>query len=152
MHKTVAHSLRVAVNRLIGENQARYGIDIEFCEDLGTGELLPELLSAIMSIIQELLLNACRHSKSKRVLLGLAQDDGYLCVQVEDWGVGFDPENAELHQRRLKGIRDLVGWLHGTVEIDSHCGVGTCVMVEVPLSQETEPIDLISVRRPMWRS
>jgi len=89
--------------------------------------------------VQELLLNACRHSKSKNVLVGLAQDDECLCVQVQDWGVGFDSESNQPHQRGLKAVRSLVARLGGTVEIYSQCGKGTCVMVELPLFRDIKP-------------
>jgi signal transduction histidine kinase len=112
------------------------------CDDLTTGELPPELQPAVLSIVQELLLNACRHSGSKTVLLGLARDDRYLCVQVQDWGIGFDSRSDQPHKRGLKAIRDLAEWLGGTVDIDSERGKGTCVIVEVPLSRETGPNSL----------
>ena len=128
--------LRAAVTCLVADCQTDAGPEIEFYDDLTMGELGPELQPALLSIVRELLLNACRHSHSRSVLLGLAQDDGYLCVQVQDWGVGFDPADVSPNKRGLKGIRDLVGWLGGTMEIGSQCGSGTCVVVEIPLSQE----------------
>lgn len=140
--------LRAAVNHLIAASQACDGPEIEFWDDLATDDLSPELRQAVLSIVQELLLNACRHSKSKNVLLGMAQDDGCLCVQVQDWGIGFDPEPDQPHIRGLKGIRDLIGWLGGTLDIDSHRGKGTCVIVEVPLSKETDPCEPGTSPRP----
>ena len=145
-----ASSLRAAVNRLIAVNRECDGPEIEFWDDLTitNGELRPELQPAVSSIVQELLLNACRHSKSKRVLLGLSDDDGYLSLQVQDWGIGFDYENAQPQKRGLKGLRDLVAWLGGTLEIDSERGKGTCVIVEVPLSREVGPDSLSTGPRP----
>lgn len=55
--------------------QARDGVEIDFWDDLAD-ELSPEVQPAVLSIVQELLRNACRHSKSRKVLLSLAQDDG----------------------------------------------------------------------------
>lgn len=136
-------SLRAAVHRLIAANRECDGPEIEFWDDLTitNGELRPELQPAMLSIVQELLLNACRHSKSKRVLLGLSDDDGYLSLQVQDWGIGFDYENAQPQKRGLKGLRDLVAWLGGTLEIDSERGKGTCIVVEIPLLPETKRSD-----------
>jgi carbon storage regulator CsrA len=143
-----ASSLRAAVNRLIAERQACDGPEIEFWDDLAVGELQPELQRAVLSIVQELLLNACRHSESKNVLLGLAQDDGCLCVQVQDWGIGFDPQPDPPHGQGLKKLRDLIGWLGGTLDIDSHRGKGTCLIVEVPLSRETDLSDRATAPKP----
>jgi carbon storage regulator CsrA len=137
--KPNATGLRAAVSRLIADSQACDGPDIEFCDDLAIAELRPELQSAVCCIVEELLLNACRHSKSKNVLLGLAQDDERVCIQVQDWGIGFDPEMVQPHTLGLQGIRQLARRLGGTVDIDSRPGAGTCIVVEVPLLQETEP-------------
>jgi hypothetical protein len=144
-----APGLRAAVDRLIAASQACEGPEIELWDDLVVDEELPPgLQSAMLSIVQELLLNACRHSKSKRVLLGLAQDDGCVCVQVQDWGIGFDSESEQPHKRGLKGVRDLVGWLGGTIDIDSQRGKGACIVVEVPLPRETGPITPTTDPRP----
>lgn len=129
--------LRAAVNRLIATRQAFGGPEIEFCDDLTGRDLWPEVRSAVVSIVQELLLNACIHSQSENVLLGLSHDDGCLCVQVQDWGIGFDPQSVRGQEPGFKRIRDLVKWLGGIVEIDSQQGKGTCVNVEVPLSRKT---------------
>ena len=92
-------------------------------------------------VVLELMMNACRHSGSKTVLVGLAQDDEQVCIQVQDWGVGFDPASTEPGKRGLKQVRDLVRWLGGAVEIDSLRGAGTCVIVEIPLSRETAALN-----------
>ena len=55
-------------------------------------------------------------------------------VQVQDWGVGFEPEKVEPQRLGLQGVRQTVERLGGTVEIDSRPGMGTCIFVEVPLS------------------
>ncbi len=129
--------LRDAVHRLIAASPACNGPEIEFCDDLADCELPPELQTAMSSIARELLLNAMCHSRSKKALVGIGQGDGRLFVQVQDWGVGFDPRSVLPERRGLKWIQDLVRWLGGTIEIDSRLGAGTCVIVEVPLSQET---------------
>ena len=125
-----------------------YGLEIEFCDDLDGDEFRPVLHLAAVSIVRELLSNACRHSKSKNVLLGITEDDGCLYVQVQDWGVGFDPASPAPHKRGLKGIHDLAVWLGGSVRIDSQNGAGTCVTVEVPLSREARSSESAHRRSP----
>ena len=141
-----ATGLGVAVDRLISDSQARGGPAIEFCNDLvAIDDLRPELQHALFLIVQELLLNACHHSKSQNVLLGLGQDDECVCVQVQDWGIGFDPEDIPPNrlglQRGLQAVQQLAGRLGGTVDIESRPRAGTCIVVEIPFLQETEPSD-----------
>ncbi|MGO9112007.1 MAG: sensor histidine kinase [Thermoguttaceae bacterium] len=87
------------------------------------------------SVVRELMLNAICHSRSKKALVGIGQGDNCLFLQVQDWGAGLDPDNVPPDKGGLKGIRDLVRRLGGTIDIDSRNGLGTCVIVEVPLSQ-----------------
>ena len=69
----------------------------------------------MLFIVRELMLNAMCHSRSKKALVGVGQDDGCLFVQVQDWGIGFDPRSVPLNRRGLEGIRDLVRWLAGNI-------------------------------------
>jgi signal transduction histidine kinase len=136
--------LMAAIDRLIADNRACGGAEIEFFGDLASGELRPEIQTVVFPIVQELLLNACRHSKSKNVSVGLAQDDERVCIQVQDWGIGFDSQMVQPQrccQAGLNGIRQVAQWLGGTVDVDSRPGAGTCIVVEIPLVQETGPRD-----------
>ena len=142
-----ATGLRDAVQRLIAASRVCDGPEIEFCDDLAAGELRPMHQLAVLFIVRELLLNAMHHSRSKRALVGIAQDDGCFFVQVQDWGVGFDPASVPLDLCGLEGIQDLVRGLGGTVEIDSQLGAGTCVIVEVPLAQESETMHSVCRKR-----
>ena len=143
-----ATNVVAALDRLIADCRAGGGPEIEFYDDVPIDELPLELQTALFPIVQELLLNACRHSKSKNVLVGLAQDDARVCIQVQDWGVGFDPEMVQPNERGLKAIRQLVQWRGGTVNVDSRLGAGTCIVVEIPLIQETEANDPTNEHKP----
>jgi len=141
-------NIAAAIGRLIADSQAEDGPEIEFYGDVPIDELSSELQTAVFSIVQELLLNACRHSKSRNVLVGLAQDDERVCIQVQDWGIGFDAEMIQPHKRGLKEIQQVARWLGGTVDIDNRPGAGTCILVEIPLSQDNPPNDPTCEQRP----
>lgn len=144
----VTTSIAAAIDRMIADIQAGDGPEIEFYDDVPIDELPPELQTVVFPIVQELLLNACRHSKSKNMLVGLGQDEGHICIQVQDWGIGFDPERVQLRERGLKALRQLVQWQGGTVDVDSRPGAGTCIIVEIPFLPEPKPSDQMGDRRP----
>ena len=50
--------------------------------------------NTVFRIVQEGLANACRHSKSDRVRVEIAQDDQRLRLEIRDWGIGFDPNEV----------------------------------------------------------
>ena len=143
-----ATSIVAAIERLIADNRAGGGAEIEFYDDVPIDELPWELQAVVFPIVQELLLNACRHSKSKNVLVGLGQDGDRVSIQVQDWGVGFAPEMVQPRKRGLKGIYQLAQWRGGTVNVDSRPGAGTFIVVELPLLQETEPSDSTCEPKP----
>ena len=136
-----------ALNRLIRDSRAGGGPEIEFHDDIPIDELPWELQVIIFTIVQELLWNACRHSKSKRVLVGIGRDDNGVYIQVQDWGIGFVPRIVQPHKCGLNGIRQLVRWQGGTVNVDSRPGGGTCILVELSPLRETEPSDQTGVGR-----
>ena len=130
-----ATNIVAAIDRLIADRRAGGGPNIEFYDDVSLDELPSEMQAMIFAIVQELVLNACRHSKSENVLVGLGQDEDRICIQVQDWGVGFVPEMVRRYERGLKAIRQLVQWRGGLVSVDSRPGAGACIVVELPCPQ-----------------
>jgi signal transduction histidine kinase len=131
-----AGDLPQAIECLIEQCEAAGGPDIELCCDIQPDQVPPRLELAAFRIIQESLSNACRHSQSKGILVGLTQDGDSLCIQVQDWGVGFKPDDIATGHYGLEGIRRRVKLLHGIVTIHSDPGEGgTLITVELPLKE-----------------
>ena len=89
--------------------------------------------NAIYRIVQEGLANACKHGKSERVRVALVQQGSGLRVEVQDWGVGFDPSRIGEQCFGLEGIRERVRLLGGQSTIESAPGKGARIAVELPL-------------------
>jgi signal transduction histidine kinase len=67
--------------------------------------------------------------------MDVTTDDGTLTLMVRDDGVGgADPGGGS----GLVGLRDRVEALSGTITIDSSAGVGTCVVVTLPVATEPD--------------
>lgn len=101
--------------------------------------LPPASAAALYRVAQEALRNAVRHAQARQVDIILEQDQpGRLRLDVVDDGVGFDLAVAE--ERRpgmgLFAMRERVGLVDGTMDIDSIPGAGTRVSARVPLNQE----------------
>jgi two-component system, NarL family, sensor histidine kinase DegS len=131
-----------SIENMIAEMQSTNGPEIEFCHD-GDFELLSESWQmTIFRIVQECLTNACRHSHSRHILIGLVHDQDCITIQVQDWGGGFDSTEAKCKGYGLRSIRHSVESLGGTILVDTYPGKGTCIMAEIHLSgHATPPVD-----------
>ena len=122
-----------AVENLACESHAREGVDIQYAHDVQFDRLPPPLETAIFRIVQEGLTNACRHSKSRKIRIGLFQQGGRVRVEVEDWGIGFDPRRVARDRFGLDGIRERARLFGGGATIDSAPDQGTRITAELPL-------------------
>jgi signal transduction histidine kinase len=122
-----------AIERVISEKAAICDCKIEF-RHKGDFDRLPSYWQvAILRITQECLGNACRHSQSERILVELVHDDDRISVLVQDWGIGFDVDEARTHGHGLNSILCRAESLGGTAVFNSRPGEGARVVAELPL-------------------
>ena len=110
-------------------NLKHHGLDRRFSGEIETTSF---------RIIQEALTNVARHSQVKHVDLRLWVEDSNLNIQVQDNGAGFDPEEI-LHNSTsigLLGMQERAALCGGSLEIEAQPGIGTCIMIEIPLLDE----------------
>jgi ligand-binding sensor domain-containing protein/signal transduction histidine kinase len=89
-----------------------------------------EVEQALYRITQEALANVARHSHARRVDLALVYNGDSVQLSVADDGCGFDIDTK--HGMGLRSIRERVGSIRGTVQIQSAPGHGTRLLVQVP--------------------
>lgn len=138
-----ALGLRVAVKQIIREFSANTGIPVE--TDLALLERIAPSKAQVclFRILQEALTNITKHARASRVAVTAGQNDGNLCICIQDNGVGFDPRD----QHFAKGAHGNMGlsamalrcrMIGGRLSIDSETGRGTRLTVSLPDSP-TEP-------------
>jgi signal transduction histidine kinase len=90
----------------------------------------------VLRIAQEALQNALRHANARHVVLRLSAENGRLLLEVEDDGVGFEPDAPGLRSRRLglTSMEERSRRLGGRLEIHSAQGAGTTVRLEVEVA------------------
>jgi len=126
-----------AVEYLISEHRRDGGPEIEFSHRIGAARLAPPLEIAVFRIVQESLNNACRYSHAEKIHIDLSRVDDRLRIEVQDWGVGFDPATVAENRFGLQGIRERARLLFGHAAVESTPGQGTRIVVELPLLEET---------------
>jgi two-component system sensor histidine kinase NreB len=126
-----------AIEYLVGEKRRTESANIEFNHEVRFRHLASPLESAIFRIVQECLTNACRYSQSHKIAIDLKQWEGTLQLRIQDWGVGFDPQEINGEHFGLRGIRERARLLGGSAEIVSARNVGTTVTVQLPLVERS---------------
>jgi len=127
--------LAAAVGELIRESLELADVEIEYYHDLQTNVLSFSLVGTVFRIVQESLTNACCHSQSKKIQVELTEQDKCIRILVQDWGIGFDPENVEEGHFGLHGIQTRAEQIGGKAVITSSPGTGTSVFVEIPIPE-----------------
>jgi signal transduction histidine kinase len=122
-----------AVTHLVDAQRRENGPAIEFHHQVQFERLVPILENAIYRIVQEGLANACRHGNSQRIRVELLQHDGNLRIKIQDWGIGFNPEEVGEGRFGLAGMRERARLLGGSISVESRPRKGTCITVELPL-------------------
>ena len=85
--------------------------------------------AAAYFVVSECLANVDKHAGATAATVAVREEDGCLTVSVVDDGAG----GAALDGSGLQGLRDRVGALAGTLEVDSPIGEGTRVTAAIPL-------------------
>lgn len=122
----------VAIEYLICEIHEQGGPAIEFEQELGDRRPASPLENVVFRIVQESLTNACRHSRSPKIRVRLTQREGRIQIEIQDWGIGFDPARVEQGHFGLQGIRQRALLFGGSAIIESTLGTGTRILVELP--------------------
>jgi signal transduction histidine kinase len=114
-------------------------IDLE-TDEADDREMDVGVIEQLLSIAREALSNIARHSKATRGRMGTRIEQNRLRLIITDNGVGFDPAapRSAGHQG-LVNMRDRAASLGGILEVDSEPGVGTRIIVDMPLPEHPRP-------------
>lgn len=97
--------------------------------------LPPKAVIHLTRIIQEALANVRKHAHASQATIQMRQNNGHLCITVEDDGIGFDPI-AVLGSSGggvgLQVMSERAESLGGSVAVEAHPGQGTRVVIQVP--------------------
>jgi len=125
-----------AIEDLISQNTNQDEPKIDFVHHLDRERLAPSLENVIFRIVQESLTNARRYSHSDRLLVRVAQRDDCIRIEVQDWGIGFDPRKVGDDHFGLEGIQERARLFGGSATITSALGTGTRIVVQLPLMED----------------
>lgn len=129
--------LEAALRWFAAEFQRTFGTEVEVVTRFeADARLAPETEVALFRIAQEALTNCGKHARAEHVRVTLLVEEHAISLQVQDDGIGFDPERVQqptrLGRLGLYGMAERAELLGGTLQITAAPGRGTCVALTVP--------------------
>ncbi len=144
LEETVS-DIRTLAHNLMPVSLVRYGLDAalrDFVQNLQTPSTkidyyasnLAEITDknkqlSVFRIVQELVSNAVKHANATRILVQTTVEDNLLLIDIEDNGIGFDP-NTVNRNMGLNNIETRVKFLQGTMKVQSQHNKGTIINIE----------------------
>lgn len=102
--------------------------------------LRPEVEVTLLRAVQEGLTNICKHACATHVTLTLSYMDDLITLDIQDNGIGFDPDHIPLRGDDrssggfgLKAMRIRVEQLKGILLIESMPSEGTTLAISLPV-------------------
>jgi PAS domain S-box-containing protein len=120
---------------------AQTKIQVNFkCTGLEGQRFPPEVETAAYRIVQEALTNVARHAGVGLAAVRLRASQDTLSVQIKDQGIGFNSEAALASgdSSGLAGMCERAALCGGQLTVESTPGVGTRVVVKLPLAEQLE--------------
>ena len=88
-------------------------------------------------IAEEALNNAVRHAQASDLWLTLTHSDAQLQVRIRDNGSGFDDtQDPPQGHYGIIGMHERAALIGGTVQIESEIGIGTRIVLTIPITPE----------------
>jgi PAS domain S-box-containing protein len=126
--------LVAAIEWQVQQFQSRTGLVFHWDNQASDVELSRETATAVFRILQEILTNVLRHAHASNIYVKLSETKECFELEVRDDGVGIT-ESQRINSRSLGllGMQERALLVGGEVMISGEEGVGTTVVVRVPL-------------------
>lgn len=134
--------LRQALDWLAEDIAKRHSVTIEVRDDGVFKPLSDATKGVLFRAVRELLVNVLKHARAPSARVSLSRIDHDIQIDVQDRGVGFDPDKASKgnpDRFGLLSVREQIGGLGGRIKIQSGIGMGTLIRLRVPLQSSTMP-------------
>jgi signal transduction histidine kinase len=114
--------------------RARTGFKLDFRCAVGVHNLPPVIERELYFSLREGILNAVRHSRATELHLTLTTTAENCEARLRDNGVGFEPTAGDSSSHYgLRGMKERIQNLGGTIRVDTSPGKGTDIRITVPL-------------------
>ena len=115
------------------EVSKRTGLRVRVAAEDLSEDLPEEHKTCIYRVVQEALHNCVQHAQATVVKVSLRQESGYIRLEIQDDGRGFNVR--EERGMGLVGMQERVSYLGGSFLVESEPGHGALISVALPVRQ-----------------
>lgn len=127
--------IAVALRSYCGEFSALSGLKVSLQVSGDFDDVPPAAALCLYRVTQEALQNVAKHAATNQAEVHLVRTNGNLYLTVSDRGIGFDKQRARASEGLgFLSMKERVGLVKGTLEIESEPGLGTTVRIHIPLA------------------
>lgn len=138
--------LEAAVTQRVDELNADGSKSVTLQVVGNTAERLPrDLELTFYRVAQEALNNVAHHSQARCAQVALKREANCLTLEVQDDGIGFDPDNMRTERAAGLGLaimRERLDLVRGELTIESRPGSGTRIYACAPLPKTSVPAEI----------
>ncbi|MBN2054331.1 hypothetical protein JW905_05380 [bacterium] len=128
-----------ALQWLADQYRRQHGLSIELIVSQPLRPIEEDIRGILYRSVRELLINVVKHAEASHVELGIEMADQVVITLMDD-GRGFSPESVRGdNEFGLFSIRERMNYLGGGLEVSSHPGAGTRVVMRCPVRQGETP-------------
>jgi signal transduction histidine kinase len=122
-----------ALRRMAADFQERSGVTTAVDIDPAAAAELSPRAGEVVQLVREALSNVGRHAAADTCRLSLRRDGHAAILEIDDDGRGFDTSAAVGTGLGLTNLRERAAAIDGELDIQSHLGEGTTVVISLPL-------------------
>ena len=124
-----AYGLTQAIKNMVSSAADRAGFKVEFHLEKELDMLPEDITHCLYRCAQEAIENILRHANAKKVIVNLMAEGDEVVFSIHDNGKGFDPQKLDKEHLGIRGMRERVEILGGTLVIESAKKSGTEIKV-----------------------
>jgi len=137
-HPSSQETLDIALAALVKDMTIAQGPHLHLTMDPGVSDSLsPEQTESILLIVREALSNCIRHSRAQQGFVTAQGQNGTLLIEIQDDGVGFDPDAARKDGHGLANMAARARAIGAEFRIVSWPGHGVHIALDLPLQQRS---------------
>ncbi|MGH7251441.1 MAG: sensor histidine kinase [Nitrospiraceae bacterium] len=133
-HPSSHETLDTALATLVKEMTIAQGPGLHLTMDPGVSDSLSsEQTESILLIVREALSNCVRHSRAQQAFVTAQRQNGALRIEIQDDGVGFDPDAAKKDGHGLANMAARARDIGAEFRVVSWPGHGVHIAFDLPL-------------------